>query len=157
MKKVKVGIAGCGVVATVYYLPYLMKMPEAEITAVCDIYEERTAACVRLFGAREQYRDYYEMIRRADIDAVFILTGPGRTCRSPWPRSRRTSMSCSKSRWRSRWPTPTRSPGVASRRQGADRAEPELAARTGLCLPGRAARHRRARRAVLVHADPQFA
>ena len=52
-------------------------MPEVEITAVCDIYEERTAACVRLFGAREQYQDYYEMIRRSDIDAVFILTGPG--------------------------------------------------------------------------------
>jgi len=76
-REVKVGIVGCGVVATAYYLPYLMRMPEAEITAVCDIYEERTAACVRLFGAREQYRDYYEMIRRSDIDAVFILTGPG--------------------------------------------------------------------------------
>ncbi|MBM4460468.1 MAG: Gfo/Idh/MocA family oxidoreductase [Chloroflexi bacterium] len=76
-RKVKVGIVGCGVVATAYYLPYLMRMPEAEITAVCDIYEGRTAACVRLFGAREQYRDYYEMIRRADLDAVFILTGPG--------------------------------------------------------------------------------
>jgi len=77
MKKVKVGVVGCGVVATAYYLPYLMRMPEAEITAVCDIYAERTAACVRLFGAREQYRDYYEMLRRADLDAVFILTGPG--------------------------------------------------------------------------------
>ena len=76
-RKVKVGIVGCGVVAAAYYLPYLMRMPEAEIAAVCDIYEERTAACVRLFGAREQYRDYYEMLRRSDLDAVFILTGPG--------------------------------------------------------------------------------
>ena len=76
-EKVKIGIAGCGVVATAYYLPYLMKREDVEITAVCDLYEERTKACVRLFGAREQYLDYYEMMDKADLDAVFILTAPG--------------------------------------------------------------------------------
>ena len=76
-RKVKVGVVGCGVVATAYYLPYLMKMPAVELVAVCDIDPARTSACVRLFGAREQYQDYYEMIRTADIEAVFILTGPG--------------------------------------------------------------------------------
>jgi len=65
------------VVATAYYLPYLITMDTAELVAVCDIYPERTAACVRLFGAKAQYQDYYEMIDQADIDAVFILTGPG--------------------------------------------------------------------------------
>jgi predicted dehydrogenase len=76
-EKVKIGIAGCGVVATAYYLPYLMKREDVEITAVCDLYEERTKACVRLFGAKEQYLDYYEMMDKADLDAVFILTAPG--------------------------------------------------------------------------------
>jgi predicted dehydrogenase len=75
--KVKVGIAGCGVVATAYYLPYLMRMDNVEITAVCDIYKTRTEACVRLFGAKEEYLDYYEMLEKADLDAVFILTAPG--------------------------------------------------------------------------------
>ncbi len=75
--KVKVGIVGCGVVATAYYLPYLMDMDTVEITAVCDLYEARTKACMRLFGAKEQYLDYYEMIEKADVDAVFILTAPG--------------------------------------------------------------------------------
>ncbi len=74
---VKVGIAGCGVVASAYYLPCLLQMESVEMVAVCDIDEERTIACQRLFGARERYTDYYEMIRQADIDAVFILTGPG--------------------------------------------------------------------------------
>jgi predicted dehydrogenase len=76
-RKVKVGLVGCGVVATAYYLPYLMRMETVDIVAVCDLYEERAAACVRLFGAKEQYQDYDEMIKRADIEAVFILTGPG--------------------------------------------------------------------------------
>ena len=75
--KVKVGIVGCGVVATAYYLPYLMRMDTVELTAVCDLYKTRTEACMRLFGAKEQYLDYYEMLEKADLDAVFILTAPG--------------------------------------------------------------------------------
>lgn len=76
-KKVKVGVVGCGVVATAYYLPYLMKMETVDLVAVCDRYKTRTQACVRLFGAKEEYLDYNEMIDKADLDAVFILTAPG--------------------------------------------------------------------------------
>lgn len=76
-RKVKVGVVGCGVVATAYYLPCLMKMETVDLVAVCDLYETRTEACMRLFGAKEQYRDYDEMIDKADIEAVFILTAPG--------------------------------------------------------------------------------
>lgn len=76
-QKVKIGIVGCGVVATAYYLPYIMRMENAELVAVCDRFKTRTDACVRLFGAKEAYLDYYEMIEKADIDAVFILTAPG--------------------------------------------------------------------------------
>ena len=76
-RKVRVGIAGCGVVATAYYLPSLYKMDTVELTAVCDRYETRIAACLRLFGAKAGYLDYYEMLEKADLDAVFILTAPG--------------------------------------------------------------------------------
>jgi predicted dehydrogenase len=75
--RVRVGVVGCGVVATAYYLPYLANMDTAELVAVCDLKAERAAACVRLFGAQEQYTDYFDMIQRSDIDAVFILTAPG--------------------------------------------------------------------------------
>ncbi len=76
-EKVKIGVVGCGVVATAYYLPYLMKMDTVELVAVCDRYPTRTKVCARLFGAQEEYLDYDEMIDKADIDAVFILTAPG--------------------------------------------------------------------------------
>ncbi len=76
-RRVKIGIAGCGVVATAYYLPYLLQMEEVELVAVCDLDPERTAACQRLFQVREAYQDYYAMIEQAGLDAVFILTGPG--------------------------------------------------------------------------------
>ena len=76
-RKVKVGVVGCGVVATAYYLPCLMKMDTVDLVAVCDRFETRTQASARLFNAKEQYLDYDEMIRRADIETVFILTAPG--------------------------------------------------------------------------------
>ncbi|MCB0187203.1 MAG: Gfo/Idh/MocA family oxidoreductase, partial [Caldilineaceae bacterium] len=75
--KVKLGVVGCGVVATAYYLPYIMRMANAELTAVCDLVKARTDACVRLFGAKAAYQDYDAMIDNADIDAVLILTTPG--------------------------------------------------------------------------------
>ena len=76
-RKVKVGVVGCGVVATAYYLPYLMRMNNVDLVALCDRFPTRTQACARLFGAKEQYQDYAEMIAYADIEAVFILTAPG--------------------------------------------------------------------------------
>lgn len=76
-EKVRVGVVGCGVVATAYYMPYLMKMDTVDLVAVCDLYQTRTEACTRLFGAKAQYLDYYDMIENADLDAVFILTAPG--------------------------------------------------------------------------------
>ncbi len=75
--KIKVGVVGCGVVATAYYLPYLMQMPNVELTAVCDLVKARVDACVRLFGARQAYQEYDTMIEQADLDVVFILTAPG--------------------------------------------------------------------------------
>jgi len=74
---VKLGVVGCGVVATAYYLPYIRNMKNAELVAVCDRFETRTKACERLFGAKELYDDYHQMIDKADIEAVLILTAPG--------------------------------------------------------------------------------
>ena len=107
--KVKVGVVGCGVVAAAYYLPYLMTMDKAEIRAVCDLRPVRTEACVRVFGAREQYADYYDMLEKSEIDAVFILTAPVRTCPSRWRRSRRVSIFSSRNQWRPSWTTRARS------------------------------------------------
>jgi predicted dehydrogenase len=76
-RKVKIGVVGCGVVATAYYFPYLMNMNNVELVAVCDLEVKRTEACSKLFGVKEQYQDYFDMLKKADIEAVFILTAPG--------------------------------------------------------------------------------
>jgi predicted dehydrogenase len=76
-KKVRIGVVGCGVVATAYYLPYLMRQEDVALAAVCDTNPSRVASCQRLFGAEETYTDYFAMLERADLDLVLVLTGPG--------------------------------------------------------------------------------
>ncbi len=77
-KRLKVGIVGCGVVATAYYMPYMLRhADDFEMVAVCDLTERRTGLVAKLFGVPQTYTDYFDMLARADIEAVFILTGPG--------------------------------------------------------------------------------
>jgi hypothetical protein len=69
-------------VATAYYLPHLLKRNEDfEIVAVCDTSERRTRAYARLLGVPHLYTEYFDMLRRADIEAALILTGPGTPAR----------------------------------------------------------------------------
>jgi len=74
-RKVKVGVVGCGVVATTFYLPYLKE--HADLVAVCDLCEKRASAAKRLFDAQKQYTDFDRMLDDPNVEAVFVLTGPG--------------------------------------------------------------------------------
>ncbi len=74
---IKIGLVGCGCVASGYYLPHLRSQRDAAIVALCDNNLRRAQECARIFGAKEIYQDYDEMLQRADIEAVFICTGPG--------------------------------------------------------------------------------
>lgn len=77
MEKVKLGVIGCGVVATRDILPNLVQ-PEiakkVELVAVCDIVRQRAEKVKQTFNAKEAYGDYKEMLEKADINAVAILT-----------------------------------------------------------------------------------
>lgn len=76
-RKIRVGVVGCGVVATAYYLPFLLTRSDVEITAVCDRRRTRAEETKRLFGAKIAYDDYGAMLRQSDVELVFVLTGPG--------------------------------------------------------------------------------
>jgi len=77
MKKVKLGIIGCGDIANSVYLPEIISLVEeskVDLIAVCDISEERAKEVKEKFKAKEYYFDYNEMLRKADIEAVVNLT-----------------------------------------------------------------------------------
>jgi len=74
-RKVKCGVVGCGVVANEAYFPAIVE--KGELVATCDRIKERAKRSMELWGAKEYYTDVDEMLRKADIDAAFILSGMG--------------------------------------------------------------------------------
>jgi predicted dehydrogenase len=77
MKKVKIGIIGCGGIANNKHFPALKKNSELnEIVAFCDIVEERAVKAAKEFGAADAkiYTDYKELLANTEVEVVHILT-----------------------------------------------------------------------------------
>lgn len=76
MKKLKVGIVGCGLVAQVMHLHYLRELSgRFEIAGLCDISQSVREACARDYHVAKTFGDWRELLREK-LDAVLILT-PG--------------------------------------------------------------------------------
>ncbi len=76
MKKLRVGIIGCGRISRFHGMP-AKAQPNVEIRGVCDLVPERAKAMSRLFtgdgkGAAKCYTDYVEMIKKEKLDVVHI-------------------------------------------------------------------------------------
>lgn len=75
--RVRVGIVGCGIVATRDILPNLVR-PEiakrVDLVAVCDVVADRAEETARRFGASEFYTRHEAMLAESDIDAVLVAT-----------------------------------------------------------------------------------
>lgn len=70
MKKLKVGIIGCGRIS-VMHLSSLQKIEEAELTACCDVRIDRAEEVAAKYGARA-YGDYTELLEKEALDCVHI-------------------------------------------------------------------------------------
>ena len=76
MKKVRVGIIGCGGIANGKHMTSLSKIEEVEIVAFCDIIEEKAIASAKKFGTEDAkvYVDYKELLKDESIDVVHVCT-----------------------------------------------------------------------------------
>ncbi len=76
MRKVKVGIVGCGGIANQKHLPAIQKNGNFEIIAFCDIDKAKADAAKEKFGTEDArvYTDYTELVKEKDIEAVYVLT-----------------------------------------------------------------------------------
>ena len=71
MKKLKVGIIGCGRISRFHGMPAAAQ-PNVELRAVCDLIPDRAKQMAKLFGAPKTYTDYKEMIKKEKLDVVHI-------------------------------------------------------------------------------------
>jgi predicted dehydrogenase len=75
MRKVRLGVVGCGDVAFRSYLPPLPKFADkAELVATCDSTVERAERARERFGAKRAYQTLSELLADDDVDAVMNLT-----------------------------------------------------------------------------------
>ncbi len=74
MKKVRVGIIGCGGIAHWFHLPELAEIGEAELIGVADLREVRAKETAKKFGAKDWFTDYKKLLEMDDIDAIIVAT-----------------------------------------------------------------------------------
>lgn len=75
MKKLKIGIVGCGGIANGKHLPAIKKFGDIEVVAFCDRIKERAVEAKKNYGTEEArvYTDYKELLKE-ELDAVYVLT-----------------------------------------------------------------------------------
>lgn len=76
--KIRLGIIGCGKRFRNAHFRAMRSLKErAEIVALCDIQHSQLERAVKMVGGRvQQYRDYQQLLAKADIQGVIIST-PG--------------------------------------------------------------------------------
>lgn len=70
-------LIGCGFIAHQKHLPALAKLQDRiQLVAFCDLIEARAQQAAAQYGAPDAavYTDYRQLLRRGDIDVVYILT-----------------------------------------------------------------------------------
>ena len=75
-KKLRVGIVGCGGIATQKHLPALAAIQEVEVVAFCDLILEKAQEAKEEFGTADAKvcTDYKELAADKDIDVIHVCT-----------------------------------------------------------------------------------
>ena len=74
MDRIKIGVIGLGWISQVVHLPILLKLPEAEVVAVCDRDKARGRLVADKFGIKRLYADIHQMLDNEDLAAVIVCT-----------------------------------------------------------------------------------
>ncbi len=75
MRKLRVGVVGCGGIANAKHLPAMKKNGNFEIVAFCDLIEEKARKAKEEYGTEDALvcTDYREVLKQ-DVEAVYVLT-----------------------------------------------------------------------------------
>ena len=77
MKKLRIGMIGCGGIANNKHLPALQTQSDlCELVAFCDIQRERAEKAAKEYGSQDAkvYTDYKELLQDESIDLVHVCT-----------------------------------------------------------------------------------
>ena len=74
MKKVRVGLVGLGPLGRVHAENLMFRIPNAELAAVCTRTQAKLDEVRREWETPEVYTDYAEMLEKAKLDAVAVIS-----------------------------------------------------------------------------------
>jgi predicted dehydrogenase len=75
MKRLKIGVVGCGAIANVHLASWL-KIRRAQVVALCDLYEQKAREMSKKWGIKSYYTDMQTMILKEKVEIVDICTPP---------------------------------------------------------------------------------
>jgi predicted dehydrogenase len=76
VKKLKVGVIGCGSIANGAHIPSYMANPTCEIKYFCDLIPEKAEGFAAKTGSGKAFTDYRVMLDEIAPDAVFVCVPP---------------------------------------------------------------------------------
>lgn len=79
MSKLKMGVIGLGGRGTAILKDVILPMGEADVIAVCDLYQDRCDAAVKIIqeangNVAETFSDYKKLLSIKELDAIYIAT-----------------------------------------------------------------------------------
>ncbi len=74
-RRVQIGIIGCGMIAQVMHIPYLLSLSHLfEVVGLCDLSLRTAETLAERFGIARSFTSAAEMLEALHMDAVLILT-----------------------------------------------------------------------------------
>ena len=74
IKRLKVGILGCGPISQAAHFESAAKAKNAELYAICDVADDLRERMAATYALSKSFRDYDEMLTDPALDAVIIAT-----------------------------------------------------------------------------------
>jgi predicted dehydrogenase len=71
-KTLKVGVVGCGQIAQIAHIPYILELPFLELVAVCDISNKVVESVGALYGITKRFTNYEDLVSLPELDVVCI-------------------------------------------------------------------------------------
>lgn len=71
-KRLGVGLVGAGNFARQQHIPNLVRMPEADLRALCDVDEAQLHSVAEDFGVRHRLTDFDELLNLENIDLIVL-------------------------------------------------------------------------------------
>jgi UDP-N-acetylglucosamine 3-dehydrogenase len=72
MRKIKVGVVGCGYIAQQVHIPNYLQNPRSELVAICDTNKDVLEETAKKYGIKYRFEDFRELLDGGLVEAVSV-------------------------------------------------------------------------------------